>query len=94
MDFDMELNGSRAKRNVAERRDPTIGGRLWFALGGTRSSTYGPTPNIRNSFDIARSEFAELRTVLEDIVGQQLPEMERALVEAGAPWIEGQPIPE
>ena len=62
-------------------------------MGGTRNSTYGPTANIKRSFEIARDEFAGLRAELKDALEQRIPEMERALSEAGAPWIEGQSIP-
>lgn len=94
LEFDEQLNGSRAKRNVGERINPTIIGRLWFAMGGTRNSTYGPTPNIEKSLEIASGQFAELKAGLENIITQQLPDVEKALMEAGAPWIEGRSIPE
>jgi hypothetical protein len=94
LEFEEQLRGNRARRSVGEKNNPTIGGRLWFALGGAQNTTYGPTPNSKKSFDIAGSQFAKLKAALEDIVDRQLPEMERALSRAGAPWIEGQPIPE
>ena len=93
LEFDEQLNGNRARRSIGEKNNPTISGRLWFALGGTRNTTYGPTPNIKKSFNIAESQFAELKASLEDIVNRQLPEMEKAVMQAGAPWLEGQPIP-
>jgi photosystem II stability/assembly factor-like uncharacterized protein len=94
LEFDEQLNGNRAKRNVHERINPTLNRRLWFAMGGTRNTTYGPTPNIERSLDIAYNQFDELKAVLENIINQQLPDMEKALMEAGAPWVEGRPIPE
>ena len=50
--------------------------------------------HLERSLEIAESEFAELRVELERILNQRLPETERALMRAGAPWVEGQPIPE
>jgi photosystem II stability/assembly factor-like uncharacterized protein len=94
LDLDERLNGNRSRREVGEKNNPTIRGRLWFATGGTRHSTYGPTPTHERSLEIAYSEFAGLKDALENILNQQLPEMEKALREAGAPWVEGQPIPE
>jgi photosystem II stability/assembly factor-like uncharacterized protein len=94
LEFDEQLNGSRAKQNAGERINPTIRRRLGFAMGGTGNSTYGPTPNIRKSLEIAAGQFSELKTVLEGIIDRQLPELERALMDAGAPWIEGQGIPD
>jgi len=93
LDFDEQLNGNRAKRQVGEKNPPTIRGRLGFAAGGTRNSTYGPTPNLKNTLDIADSEFRVLIAKLELIFNELLPEMEKALMHAGAPWVEGQPFP-
>jgi photosystem II stability/assembly factor-like uncharacterized protein len=94
LDLDEQLNGNRAKGQVGEKYNPTMRDRLGFAAGGTRNSTYGPTPNLTNSLDIAYSDFKELSAKLETILNQQLPEMEKALRQAGAPWIEGQPLPD
>jgi hypothetical protein len=94
LELDEQMNGNRAKREIGEKNPPTINGRLRFAMGGTRLSTYGPTPNIERSLEIAYSEFAGVKSTLENILDRQLPEMEKALREAGAPWVEGQPIPE
>ncbi|MCK4775458.1 MAG: glycosyl hydrolase, partial [Candidatus Krumholzibacteria bacterium] len=91
--LDEQINGNRSKRQVGEIGTPTIGSRLRFAMGGTRLSTYGPTPNLQRSLEIAYSQFAEVQRTLDSILKQQLPDMERALSEAGAPWVEGQPIP-
>jgi photosystem II stability/assembly factor-like uncharacterized protein len=94
LEFDEKLNGNRSKRQIGEKTNPTINRRLGFAMGGIRHSTYGPTPNIERSLEIAYSEFAGLKAALEKIIDQKFPEMEKALRQAGAPWIEGQPIPE
>lgn len=94
LDIDERLNGNPAKRQVGEKGAPTVRGRLRFATSACRMSTYGPTPNIRNTFELARSEFAAIRPELEKMLDERIPEMERALQQAGAPWMEGQPIPE
>ncbi|UCH84905.1 MAG: glycosyl hydrolase, partial [Candidatus Latescibacterota bacterium] len=94
LDIDEQLNGNRARRKTGEKINPTVRSRLRFAMGSTNNSTYGPTPNIRKTFDIASREYAALKAALEDIVDRQLPQIEKALIEAGAPWVEGQPIPE
>ena len=91
--LDEQINGNRSKRQVGEEGTPTVSNRLRFAMGGTRLSTYGPTPNLQRSLEIASSQFAEVQSILDGILKQQLPDMERALSEAGAPWVEGQPIP-
>ena len=92
--FDEEVNGNRSKRKIGEDRNPTLLNRLNFATSGTGNSTYGPTPLHQRSFDIASKQFKELKTKLDDIVFNQLPNLEKRMLEAGAPWVEGQPIPE
>jgi hypothetical protein len=57
-------------------------------------TTYGPTPMHRRSLEIAKSEYEALKTELNDIHERRIPETEKLLIDAGAPWMEGQPIPE
>jgi photosystem II stability/assembly factor-like uncharacterized protein len=92
--FDEQLNGNRSKREVGEKTKPTVNSRLSFAMTGSRLSTYGPTPTLKRSLEIAQSQFAGLKLEFEHILNEQLPAMEKALQEAGAPWVEGQRIPE
>jgi hypothetical protein len=94
MDLDEELNGNRSKREIGEKTRPTIARWHNVASSGTFNSTYGPTPLHRHSLEIAGAKFVELRKDLENIVDQELPRVEKALRDAGAPWIEGQSIPE
>jgi hypothetical protein len=94
LELDEQLNGNRARQNVGENTNPTVSQRLWFAMGGTRNSLYGPTPNHRRSLEIATEQFVELKKSLQIILDQKIPDMEKALEEAGAPWLEGQPIPD
>jgi hypothetical protein len=70
--LDGQLNGNRTRRQVGEKTNPTINSRIGFAIGSTRHSTYGPTPNIEKSFEIAYAQFAELKTDLQRILDQQL----------------------
>jgi photosystem II stability/assembly factor-like uncharacterized protein len=94
LDIDEKLNGNRSKSEIGENRNPTIRKRLSVAESGTVSSTYGPTPTHKRNLEIAAEQFAELKTKLENILNYRIPLVEKALIEAGAPWIEGQPIPE
>jgi photosystem II stability/assembly factor-like uncharacterized protein len=93
-EFDGQLNGHRTRRSVGEKIDPTIHSRLRYASGSSRNSTYGPTQTARRSLEIAAGQFEELKTALKEIVDRQIPAMEKALADAGAPWVEGQPIPD
>jgi photosystem II stability/assembly factor-like uncharacterized protein len=94
LELDEELNGNRSKRQIGEKTNPTLITRLRTARRGTMSSTYGPTPTHRRSLEIAGSQFSKLKMELEDILNEQLPQFEKALQDAGAPWLPGQPIPE
>ena len=94
LELEGKLFGNRSKRQVGEKIKPTIWSRIYFSMGGTSSSTYGPTPAHKRSLEIATTQFRTLKADLLDILKNQLPELEKALAEAGAPWTEGQPIPE
>jgi len=92
--LDEKLNGNRSKREIGEDRDPTINSRLGVAMSGTSNSTYGPTPTHIRSMEIAEKEFQVLKAELENILNKALPEFEKSLQAAGAPWIQGQPLPQ
>ena len=94
LELDGKLNGNRSKRQVGEKNNPTINYRLGVAMSGTMSSTYGPTPTHKRSLEISEIQFREFRTELENILNEQLPGLEKALQDSGAPWVKGQPIPE
>lgn len=94
LNLDERLNGNRAKQEVGELTDPTIGRRLGVAITGTSRSTYGPTPTHKRSLEIAASEFGNVKTSLETILNERLPKLQKAMQDAGAPWIEGEPIPD
>ena len=60
---------------------------------GTMSSTYGPTPTHIRSLEIAKKQFLPIKNKIENIVTNKIPEIEKELVAAGAPWFEGQQLP-
>ncbi len=93
-DYDEQMNGNRSKQKVGEKSNPTINDRLSAATMGTSFSTYGPTPTHKRMLEIASKEFSSLREKLELVRTVRLPAIEKALSDAGAPWIEGQEIPE
>ena len=71
----------------------TINERQWVAWSSA-ATTYGPTPTHRRSLEIAVQEFGALKSRLDALVNTELPRLEKALRDAGAPWIEGQKIPD
>jgi len=93
MDLDAQLNGNRSRREVGEKTNPTINNRLRVA-GSAMNSTYGPTKTQMRNLEIGQELFKEVKAKLEMIVNKRVPVLEKALQEAGAPWIEGQAIPD
>jgi hypothetical protein len=87
------LVGNRARATVDDDGPATITRRVQVAGLGTAFSTYGPTATHRRSLEIAEGEFAAVRDRLNTLLEKRIPELERKLQEAGAPWTPGQPVP-
>lgn len=94
LSIDAELNGNHAKAEIGERSAPGIRNRLGSAIISMRRSTYGPTGTHKANLQIAQKEYVVLRSDLNRIVKTDIPKLEKALQDAGAPWIEGQVMPE
>ena len=93
LDLDQQLNGNRAKQEIGEKGKPTVQERLGVAYLGTTNATYGPTPMHKRSLEIAQIQFAEITKRLQNILTIEMVNMEKALQQAGAPWMEGQALP-
>ena len=87
------LKGNRSRGRVKDPGPVSIRRRMEVAKGGTFSSTYGPTPTHRRSYEIAIQEFAGLREQLDLILSVDLQELEKALEAAGVPWTPGRNVP-
>jgi len=87
LDLDEQLNGNRSKQQVGEKTKPNINYRLGVAVNGTMNSTYGPTPTHKRSLEIAQSQLTEFKSALNKILNEQLPRLEKALLDAGASFI-------
>jgi len=94
LSLDSRLNGNAAKKAIGAWSGMSIGDRLSHAMIGTFRSTYGPTPAIQTSLDIARDELKVLRDELDTLLTQDIPAFEKRLQDAGAPWLPGQVLPE
>jgi len=92
MELEMAMSGPMAKREVGEKRNPTVMTRMYTAMQGL-STTYGPTPLHKQSLEIAQNEFNEMKDKMEQLANELIPQLEESLKDAGAPWIEGQPLP-
>ena len=91
--LDTRLNGNPAKNAIGAWNDPSIGDRLFHALIGTFRSTYGPTPLIRSSLDIAKEELQVVRDELQGLIDNDIANFEKELQALGAPWTPGQSLP-
>lgn len=91
--LDTRLNGNPAKNQVGASNPVSVNSRLSHAFIGTFRSTYGPTPAIRTSLDIAREELKVLRDTLDKLLTESIPAFEQELQSLGAPWIPGQALP-
>jgi len=92
--LDEQLNGNRSKDQIGEKGNPTINSRLSVAMSGTMSSTYGPTPTHQRCLAIAKKQFNAFKENLEKIINERLPKLEKAMQDAGAPWVDGQTLPQ
>jgi len=84
--LDARITGLDTKDEVGEKQAPTPGNRLSAARQGL-STSYGPTQMHRESLALAREELQQLKTDMDKVIGETLPELEKALREAGAPLI-------
>jgi len=91
--LDAQLNGLSAKREVGEKTRPTIGARLAAISRGVYRSTYGPTRTDRDGLAIVNAQLASVKAQLEKLQGD-LSALGKTLIEAGAPWVEGEELPE
>ena len=89
-----KLSGNQSKNLIGEKTDPIAAERINKALLGTRTATYGPTPTHEKSLELGVQQLKEIRDELVLITETTLPKIEKNLEEAGAPWIEGQAVPE
>tara|TARA_R110002072_G_scaffold105744_1_gene231144 strand:- start:13558 stop:16848 length:3291 start_codon:yes stop_codon:yes gene_type:complete len=92
LDLDTRFNGDRSRQEPGEKHAPTIQSRLFSVELGVAQATYGPTGTHRRQLEIVRQQLDELRPMLDEHA-KQVSALVRRLIEAGAPWLEGQPLP-
>lgn len=93
-DLDQALNGNRSKEEIGEKDRPNVKDRMNFLVYGTSFSTYGPTPSLIEALSISRNELKSIKDQLNQIRDEEIPALTTILTEMGAPWIEGQEIPD
>jgi len=92
-DLEDKLLGNRAKRQVGEKRSPNVGSRLSAVELGVYHSTYGPTATHRKTLKIANAQLQQIKSDLAE-ARAEAGALGEDLLRAGAPWVEGNPLPE
>ncbi len=87
-----DLFGSPAKQQIGEKTKPTIGERLFAIDRGIYHSTYGPTETHKQTMAIIKDQLREMTSRL-DRETANAGKIAKALMEAGAPFIEGEVMP-
>lgn len=88
------LNSNQSKASVGALGKNKIWDRYNVAASGVSHSTYGPTALHIENLEIAEEEIEIMKAELIVLLDEKIPAMEAALEAAGAPWIEGQALPE
>jgi hypothetical protein len=88
-----DLTGNRAKRQVGEKQSPNVGSRLNAVELGIYASTYGPTATLRMTLELANDQLQQIRSELANARADAAA-LGNDLMRAGAPWVEGNPLPE
>lgn len=91
-EMEMMFGGSPSKKEVGEKNRPNMRSRMFLGYRGL-NSMYGPTAMQKKSVSIAEQELAEMMPKVKKLYEEEIPNMERALMAAGAPWIEGMVMP-
>jgi hypothetical protein len=87
------LRGNERQNEIGEPMPHTVGRRLSAASMGSMMSTYGPTPNHRQTLAIAEEELEEVKQGLRQLLEVDLPTFEEQLEAAGVPWTPGRGVP-
>jgi photosystem II stability/assembly factor-like uncharacterized protein len=93
LSMQQKLSGNDRRNLYGDTGPVSVSRRIDVAVMGTFRSTYGPTPLLERSLEIAEQEFADLRTQLRQITDSELPALRRQLDEAGVPWTPGRGNP-
>jgi photosystem II stability/assembly factor-like uncharacterized protein len=89
LDIDKELNGNGIKDEIGERSNPTASNGKTLT-NRVFDNTYGPTDEHKLLLKRVKNQLEEVKAKLKPIIDSTLPELEKDLKKAGAPWVEGQ----
>jgi hypothetical protein len=87
LDIKERMEGSEAKQEIGEKTQPTPGSRLYVGYNAL-SSTYGPTPMHIKTVENGKRELDVIQKDLNQFTNNVMPELKKAVQNAGAPPIE------
>jgi photosystem II stability/assembly factor-like uncharacterized protein len=90
----IKLLGDRERGRLNEPSVPSVVNRVRTITSGHWRTRYGPTGTNRESLRIAEQVFGDVLVELKRLVETELPGIERALEDAGAPWTPGRELPD
>ena len=93
LNMDEEMNGNRSKMEPGEKNNPTVYTRLYTAARVASGSTYGPTKLATDNLNLANKRIKLIEKQLaENTIN--IDDMSKELRKAGAPWVEGDELPD
>ncbi len=93
-DITEKFDGDPTKSRRNEAAYPGFNSRLRTMMFGAMGSTEGPTGTHKKQFDIVLDEYQQVADTLKQLVEQEIPDLNKRLDDAGAPWTPGRGIPE
>jgi photosystem II stability/assembly factor-like uncharacterized protein len=90
----LELQGDRERSRLNEPSVPSVLDRVRLVVSGHWRTRYGPTGTHRDNLRIAKEGFARVQAQLKRLIETDLPRIEQALEDAGAPWTPGRRLPD
>ena len=79
------LSGDQIRQSRSEATSPSIRARIGRVVRGHWDTRQAPTATQQRSFELAETEFTELRQALSVLIAEDFAEIEAALERAGAP---------
>ncbi len=87
LNIDKELTGDKTKGEIGENSDPTPNSNSGRFASILRNSTYGPTQNHLEAFNLSKKRLAEVKLKLDNVIAE-LKVLKSDLKSAGAPILE------
>ena len=93
LEMDEEMNGNRSKMEPGEKNNPTVYTRLYTAARVASGSTYGPTKLAVDNLNLANKT---IKLIDKQLTANTISinQLSIELRMAGAPWVEGDEIPD